>query len=102
MGVKSCEVNESNVVLLLGGVVFPLLQFLAVVLYSVVFPFLCFAFLPSFGCCLIPPSVVLFSILLLVGVGVGLGAFLRLLTVVLPFTSAKVKFFFFEKRLCHF
>ena len=35
---KSGEVNESDVVLLLGGVVFPLLPFLAVVLFSVVFP----------------------------------------------------------------
>ena len=44
--VKSSEETESNVVLLVGGVVFSLYSFLV----------LCFSLPPPFGCCLLPSS----------------------------------------------
>ena len=72
---KNSEVNESNVVLLLGGVVFPLLPFLAVVLFSVVFPSCVVLFSSSFWVWFASSLSlvgVLFSLLLVLGVGASL------------------------------
>ena len=80
----SSEVHASNVVLLFGGVVFHPLTFLAVELFAVVVPscVLLISLLLLGGDCFLhlPCGWYCFPLLLLLGVG----AFLRLLAVVLP------------------
>ena len=79
-GVNGSEVNESSAVFLSGGVVFPLLPFLVVVLFSVVFPSCVVLFshllpLSLVGGCVVCPS------------SFWVWCFLRLLAAVLPFSS---------------
>ena len=71
------EVNENSVVLLLGGVVFPLLPFFAVVLFSVVFPS-CVVFFspPPFGVWV--PSLRLLAVLLPFSAGLELNTLNKL------------------------
>ena len=73
---KNSEVNERNVVLLCGWCyVVPLLPFLAVVLFSVVFPSCVVLFSSSFSVWFASSLSlvgVLFSLLLVLGVGASL------------------------------